>query len=171
MVENRSLSRRISSTLYMLKRQYGASFDLYRRLSGGSTDHKTGVVTVSKEVYPVRRGIILPAKITRQAEQTISVISANKSFVYGGTYDSSTRLFIIDRKDVPDLVFKTFEPSQDDWIVYKGRKYEIKVITEFEFESAWVITGTAVLGDTPEQIFKLSADNLVRVEQGAVDTP
>lgn len=171
MVENRYLNRRMLNTLYMLKRQYGGSFDFYRRGSGGSTDHKTGVVIVDKSVYNIDRGIILPAKVLREAVQTLSIISANKAFVVGGTYDSSTRMFIVDRRDVPDLDLKDFDPTPDDWIVYNGRKYEIKDFQEFEFDSAWVFTGKAVLGDAPEQIFQLSADNLVRVDHGAADVP
>lgn len=164
---NRNLNRRILNTLYMLKRQYGGRFDFYRRGTGGSTDHRTGVVTVDKSVTQIDRGIILPAKVIRDVVQNISVISANKAFVYGGTYDSSTRMFIIDRRDVPDLNLQDFDPTHDDWIVYNGRKYEIKNFQEFEFDSAWVITGKAVLGDIPEQIFQIRADNLIRVEQAS----
>ena len=168
---NRYLNRRVINALYMLKRQYGGCFDFYRRGPAGATDHKTGVVTVDKSMITIERGIILPAKVIREAVQTLSIISANKAFVVGGTYDSSTRMFIVDRRDVPDLDLKDFEPTQDDWIVYNGRKYEIKDFTEFEFDSAWVFTGRAVLGDVPEQIFHLCADNLVRVNQGAADVP
>lgn len=166
-----SLNRQILNALYMLKRQYGGSFDLYRRGSAGSTDHLTGVVIVDKSVININKGIILPTKVIREAVQNISVISANKSFVVGGSYDSSTRTFIIDRRDVPELNLKDFDPTPDDWIVYKGRKYEIKNFEEFEFDSAWVFTGKSVLGDIPEQIFLLSADNLIRVDQGAADVP
>jgi hypothetical protein len=155
----------------MLKREYGGSFDLYRRGSGGSTDHLTGVVIVDKSVIHIERGIILPTKVVREAVQNISVISANKSFVVGGTYDSSTRMFIIDRRDIPELNLKDFDLTPDDWIVYKGRKYELKDFQEFEFDSAWIFTGKAVLGDVPEQIFQLAADNLIRVDQGAADVP
>lgn len=168
---NRYLNRRIQNTLYMLKRQYGGCFDFYRRGNGGSTDYKTGTVVVDKSMYQITRGIILPAKVIREAVQTLSIISANKAFVVGGTYDSSTRMFIVDRKDVPDLDLKEFEPTPDDWIVYDGLKYEIKDFTVFEFDSAWVFTGRAILGDKPEQIFHLCADNLVRVDQGAADVP
>ena len=80
-------------------------------------------------------------------------------------------MFIVDRRDVPDLDLKSFEPTMDDWIVYKGLKYQIKHFNEFEFDSAWVFTGKAVLGDVPEQIFQVCADNLVLVNQGAVDVP
>ena len=161
--ENRHLNRRILNTLYMLKRQYGGCFDFYRRGTTGTRNHKTGVVTVDKTVLTIDHGIILPAKVMREAVQTLSIISANKSFVVGGTYDSSTRMFIVDRRDVPNLDLKGFEPGMDDWIVYKDRKYEIKDFQEFEFDSAWVFVGKAVLGDVPEQIFHLCADNLIRV--------
>ena len=165
MVTNRYLPRIILNTLYMLKRQYGGTFDFYRRGSGGDVDHLTGKVVVDKSVITIKRGIILPAKVIREATQNISVISANKAFVFGGTYDSSTRMFIVDRRDVPDLDLKEFDPTQDDWLVYKGRKYEIKSFQEFEFDSAWVFTAKAVLGDIPEQIFQVAADNLVRIGQ------
>ncbi len=165
MVKNRDLSHRIFNTLYMLKRRYGGSFDFYRRGSSGQTNRLTGVVTVDKTVFPINRGIILPAKIIREAVQTISVISANKGFVYGGTYDSSTRMFIVDRRDIPELELKDFDPTPDDWIVYNGRKYEIKHFQEFEFDSAWAFTAKAVLGDIPEQIFEVAADNLIRARQ------
>ncbi len=166
-----NLNRRVSNALYMLRRQYGGRFDFYRRGTTGNTDHLTGDVTVDKTVVSIDRGIILPAKVMREATQTLSMISANKSFVVGGTYDNSTRMFIVDRKDVPDLELKDFEPTSDDWIVYNGRKYEIKFFSEIEFDSAWVFTGKAVLGDIPEQIFQMSADNLVRVSQGAAIVP
>ena len=164
---NRNLNRQVINTLYMLKRRYGGSFDFYRRGTDGETDHKTGKVTVDKTSIRIERGIILPAKVIREAVQTLSIISANKAFVVGGTYDSSTRMFIVDRRDVPNLELKNFQPTPDDWIVYNGRKDEIKDFTEFEFDSAWVFTGRAVLGDVPEQIFLPSADNLIRVNQGA----
>lgn len=167
MVTNRYLPRIILNTLYMLKRQYGGTFDLYRRGSDGSVDHLTGDVVVDKSVITIKRGIILPAKVIREAVQNISVISANKAFVFGGTYDSATRMFIVDRRDIPELNLKDFDPTPDDWLVYKGRKYEIKDFQEFEFDSAWVFTAKAILGDVPEQIFQLAADNLVRVGQGA----
>lgn len=162
---NRNLNRRISNILYMLKRQYGGCFDFYRRGPSGTTNYLTGEVVVDKEVFNINRGIILPAKIMREATQNISIISANKAFVYGGTYDSSVRMFIVDRKDIPELNLKDFDPTPDDWLVYENRKYEIKSFQEFEFDSAWVFIGKAVLGDVPEQIFKRCADNLLQVGQ------
>lgn len=164
-IVNRHLNQRIRLVLYGLKRQYGGSIDIYQKGSQ-SVDYETGAKTINKDVIPIRRAIILPAKVLREASQTISVISANKAFIYGGTYDSSTRMFIIDRRDVPELP----ELTEDDWIVYDGRKFEIKQFEMAEFDSAYVITGKAVLGDVPEQIHLLSADNLLRLEQETAES-
>jgi hypothetical protein len=163
-IVNRNLSRRIENLLYSLQRDYGGSFDFYQRGPAGNVDVKTGVVTVDKSVTHIRRGIILPAKIAREAAQNISVISANKSFIFGGTYDTSVRMFIVSRRDIPDLDLQDFEPTPDDWIVYNSRKYEIKSFQDFEFDAAWVFTGKSVLGDKPEQIYDLCADDLIRMD-------
>lgn len=164
--KNRYLNRRIRQVLYALKRQYGGPINIYCCLNE-TVDYDTGTSIRTKEVIHVKRAIILPAKVLREAVQNISVISANKSFIMGGTYDSNTRLFIVDRRDVkaelPEL-------TESDWVVYDGRKYQVKQFEDFEFDSAWVITGKAVHGDLPEQIFELAADSLIRPEQESVQS-
>jgi hypothetical protein len=159
-ITNRYLTARIQAVLYSLKRQYGGSITVYKKGSQ-DVDYDTGVKEIDKDATFVRRAIILPAKVMREATQSISVISANKAFVMGGSYDSSTRMFIIDRRDVPVLP----ELTEDDWLVYDGRKYEIKQFEMAEFDAAYVITGKAVLGDVPEQIHLLQADSLIRLSQ------
>lgn len=161
---NRNLSRRINQTMYALKRKWGGSFVIYQ-MGDATVNSQTGVRNVPQAVTPVRRGIIMPAKTIREAMQTISVISANKTFVSGGSYDSSTKTFIVDRVDAPNL-----DLTESDWIVYDNRRFEVKEFQEFEFDSAWVITGKAIEGEIPEQIRLLSADNLIRVEQDADQT-
>ncbi|MHC4301980.1 MAG: hypothetical protein ACYS7Y_32355 [Planctomycetota bacterium] len=164
-ITNRYLNGRIRATLYALKRQYGGSLTVYKK-GTQDTDYDTGVKEINKDATFVRRAIILPAKVMREANQSISVISANKGFVYGGTFDSSTRMFIIDRRDVPVLP----ELTEDDWIVYDGRKYEIKQFEMAEFDAAYVITGRAILGDVPEQIHLLQADNLIRLSHASANS-
>jgi len=159
-VVNRNINRRLRHLLYQLKRLYGGSIDVYK-LGSQSTDHDTGVRTVNKTVYNVKRAIILTAKVARESVQTLPIISANKAFAYGGTYDTSTRLFIVDRTDPTEVTLPDL--SESDWVVYDGVKYEIKTIEMFEFDAATVITGKAVFGDTPEKVLNLRADNLIRV--------
>lgn len=159
-----ALTRRINQTLYMLKRYYGGTINIYQ-MGDATVDHLTGVKTIPRTVTKIPRAIILPAKVIREVVQSISMISANKSFVVGGNFDTNTRMFIIERKDAPNL-----DVNESDWVVYRNRRYEVKSFDEFEFESAWVITGKAVRGDVPLQIYPLSADNLIRIEQDAEQT-
>jgi hypothetical protein len=147
---NPMLNRFIRRTLYSLKRQYGNAIDLYK-LIDTETNYKTGVKTVSKSVVTIRKCIILPVKIAREVVQTITHISANKMFIYGGSYDAGTRMFIIDARDLPN----NYEIVNDDWLVYNNRRYEIKSIEEFEQHTAWVIVAKEVKGVEPEQIYHI----------------
>ncbi len=155
-----SLTRSIRQTLYMLKRQFGGTIDIYTLISS-NTDPRTGEVVTNKEVVNVDRAIILPARITREVKKSISQISANKMFVVGGTYDASRRLFIVDRNDVPDL-----QLTNNSYVVYRNRKYEIETIQEFEFEAGWIITGRELIGEVPQQVHVLNADNFISLSQG-----
>ena len=156
------LNPTIQQALYMLKRAYGARIDIYVQ-GDVTTDTTTGDRTVEKTVYPIDNAIVLPSKLSRSDKRGISLISANKSIVQGGFYDATTRRFIIDRSDVPDLAMLT----ENDWIVFKGRKYQFESIQEFEDDVGWVITGKAVIGEVPEQIFLVSADNLMNLNDSA----
>ena len=157
------LKRMMRRTLYPLKRQYGGSIDIYT-IGSSTTDQETGVVTMSRDVIHVNRAIVLPARITREVKKSISQISANKSFVVGGTYDAGRRIFIIDREDAPDL-----DLTNNSFLVYRNRKYEFETVQEFEFESGWTIVGRELVGEVPEQIYLLSADNLLTLTQEAFD--
>jgi len=128
-----------------MKKEYGGQITVYR-LSDVTTNLDTGVRTTTKDSVVVRRAVVLPNKLTRDVIQSISLISANKQVVQGGTYDPGTRSFIIDRTDVPN-----WELRQDDWIIYDGKKYDIKVIEEFEQSTAWLITAREVKLFVPEQ--------------------
>jgi len=154
---NAQIDRLGKQVMYSLKRQWGAPIDLYRSVDS-DTDLDTGIKTTIKEVHPVRRAIVLPAKIVREVLQSISQISANKAMVYGGSFDTSSRVFIIDKRDVRSV------PDEDgiqldDWIVYKGHRYELKQVEEFDLGGAWMITGKRVYGSVHEQIFPLVADS------------
>lgn len=160
---NKNLNQRIRMALYALKRDYGAQIDIYK-LVNSTTDVRTGVKSVTKTVTHVRRAIVVPSRIDRIAQQTISLISANKQFVTGGTWDTSQREFIVDRRDVPALP----ELTADDWIVFNNRKYQVKQIEAFEYDAGWVITAKELVGEVPEQIFDLSAESHLSLSDSAV---
>jgi len=136
------LSRQIQVALYVLKRQYGGPISIFRLLSS-VVDPRTGEATVRTQVTRVRRAAVLPAMMTRDVVRNISIISADKQLVQGGSYDASKRVFIIDRRDARSLVL-----SQDDWLLWDGIKYQFEKIEKLEFRTGWIITGKALLGET-----------------------
>lgn len=163
-VVNRNIARRIALTLYSLKRLWGGSFTIYK-VGDATVDHLVGSKIEPTTVTFIRRGIILPGKHIRDIKHTVSMISANKSFVTGGNYDRTARTFIVDRVDAPNL-----DLTESDYIIFDNKRYEVKEFQEFEFDSAWVIAGQAIEGEVPTQIRLLSADNLIQLEQTSAGT-
>ena len=51
-------------------------------------------------------------------------------------------MFIIDRRDAPSLTLTAI-----DWIGYDGRRYAFESFEEYEFSSAWIVVGKALLGE------------------------
>jgi len=158
-----ALKRTISRTLYNMKRQYGGSVDMYT-VTSSITNQRSGVTIITKDVVHVDRVIVLPAQMTREVKKSISQISSNKKFVVGGTYDAGRRIFIIDRDDTPAL-----DITNNSYLVYRNRKYEIESYQEYEFESGWIIVGRELIGEVPEQIYLLRADNLLDLQGEAAD--
>ena len=135
------LKRQVQIALYGLKRQYGGAIVIYH-LRSSTVDTKTGEPTVRSVATRIPRVAILPAKLTREVARNISIISANKQMVMGGTFDASKQVFIIERRDAPNLVL-----AKDDWIACDGRKYAIESI-EQDLEAAWVVTAKHLSGES-----------------------
>jgi len=138
---NYGLNQQIRRVLYALKRQYGGTVVVYQN-GTVTTDTKTGETTRTKTATRIHRAIVLSETISREVKQSISLISANKQMVTGGGFEAGKRLFIIERRDCPNLVLK-----QSDWLVYHGRKYAIENFEEYEFETAYVIHGKELVGE------------------------
>lgn len=158
------LEQTIRQILYAFKTQYGAGPVSFYSFGGDTINLTTGVKSVAKDVTVVKRVVLLPARVFRDLVSTISKISADKQFVYGGTFDTRKRAIMVDRRDAPNLVLKV-----DDWFVYNGQKYEVKHFDEVT-DAAYVILGEHMVGDTPENIHVLGADNLIRVEDSGGGT-
>jgi hypothetical protein len=156
---NRSLTMQVRRALYSLKRDYGARIDIYT-LGDSTTDPQTGEKQITKTMFPITRGIVMPVKLDRAAVQGIALISSNKEFVSGGTYDKGTRDFIVDRRDCPSLP----ELTSDDWIVYFNEKYQIKSVETFEVSAGWIITASKINGEVPEQHLVAKADHLLNFQ-------
>lgn len=161
MVTNRYVGRRIAATIYKLKRLYGGTIFLYAH-GTPSTNIETGEKTwTGREVTRLERAIVLPVKLTREQTQGISLISSGKEFVYGGMHDERARWFYIDPRDLAD----GYEIKRDDWIVYEGKKYEIKTIGDTEFDSLWEVLGVELPGVEPQEIHLLSGYTVIDISQ------
>ena len=162
MSTNYELNRFIRQNIYTLKREYGGSITVYK-LVDASTNLDSGVKSYSANSYEIRRAIVLPVHVVRHVIQSISLISANKKIVQGGTFDMGDRVFIIDRRDVPS----TLDLMKDDWIIYDDRRYDIKAIDEYEQRTAWLIVGKLIAGVIPEQHRRTYPDDILNLTQTA----
>lgn len=162
MSTNHNLIRFIRQNIYTLKREYGGSVTVYKLLDA-STNLDSGQKSYNSDSYEIRRAVVLPVHMVRHVIQSISLISANKKIVQGGTFDMGDRVFIIDRRDVPS----TLELMKDDWIIYDDRRYDIKTIDEYEQKTAWLIVGKLIAGVVPEQHRRTYPDDILNLTQTA----
>jgi len=133
----------VAHNIYAMKRQYGAPI-LIRRKGNVSADPKTGTPTVENCTWLIRRAAVMPEEVTRDAKQSISLITAQKQMVQGGGFDVGKRTFLIDARDLP----KGFMIEKDDWIVFDDRHYDIDNINEYGYKSAWIVVGKELRGRT-----------------------
>ncbi len=134
-------NQNISTNIYAMKRQYGAMI-LIRRRTSADADPKTGVASNAVQTVRIPRAVVLQGVVTRDAKQSISLITAQKQMVQGGGFDVGKRTFIIDRKDAP----RDFVLQKDDWIVFDNKHFDIDTLTEYEFSTAWVVVGKELRG-------------------------
>lgn len=139
---NYNLIQLIRRCIRQMKHEYGGPITVYQ-LGSATTNYDTGAKSQTHDSVFIRRAVVLPVNLARDALQTISMISANKQVVQGGTHDMGLRTFIIDRTDVPSDY--SFHP--DDWIVYDGRRYDVKEVEEYEYKTAWLLKAKLVEGN------------------------
>jgi hypothetical protein len=155
---NRQQNRMIRVAIYQLKKQYGnGPVDIYAH-SGAGVNLATGVMADTPTRTRVTRAVVLPAKAQRAFVQTISKISADKPFVYGGTFDKAKRVFLIDKRDAPGLSL-----GIDDWLVYRGRRFDVNSFEEFEYDALWVVVASEVMGETANHVHSVSAGDALVV--------
>lgn len=155
----------IQVALYQLKKQYGGKpLDIHQFVSH-TVSLLTGQPTVTSTVTHVQDAVVLPAKVDRHVINTISKISADKSTVQGGTFDRSRRTILIDQRDVPNL-----QLSHDDWIVFRGRRYDVVAFDAFEDEALWVVSVTEIVGVKPPRIIRESLTDGLRFDDQGEST-
>jgi hypothetical protein len=150
----------------MMKKDYGNPITVYA-LGVATTNHTTGVKSVTKSSVFIKRAVVLPSRIRPEVIQSISLISSNKQLVQGGAVEAGKRTFIIDRTDVDsDWVVTT-----QDWIVYDGKRFDITQVDEFEYKTAWLIQAKVVEGaEVQEDHYAYGNGYLLSLTQSASAT-
>lgn len=133
----------IKKVLYRLKRSYGCPIAVYRQ-SPQTIDLATGKSSITRTSIEIKRAVVLPSKIHRGFTFDIGYLKANSNFTYGAVYTDATREIIIDRHDLPKGY--TLDATDEFYVVYQGKRWEIKVVEEFEFNLAYYLTLARVDG-------------------------
>ena len=123
----KNVLRQVGHVVYRLKRQYGLLMYIRYRQAADQYNLETGAITRDITSIKVRRGILLPERITRDFAYDLSFIAANKNFTYGGIYDINQREIIIDAKDLG-----SFNLSIQTILTFSGSDYDIKELMWFE---------------------------------------
>jgi hypothetical protein len=137
--------------LYRLKRDYGQPLRLYKLLDS-VTDVQTGRKSEKIATYFIPLAIALPAEWQR-------VRGVERTVVVRGSCDVDGRPFIIDRRDAPVAAL-----TADDWFVYRGMKYQITQVEEFEIDAAWLVHAKALVGESTQQVLEETTNNVIGLE-------
>lgn len=129
--------RQIELILYRLKREYGLPIAV-RNPTKNDSDVQTGEISREYDVYKVKRAIRLPADLMRSFVYDLTYVAANKNFAYGGLFDKSTKVFIIERKDLKKDGVK-LDITTDCDIVCETKKYDLISVDATEDGTSYLI--------------------------------
>lgn len=145
-MSNSNLNRTIRQVLYSLSHEYGNPVTVFKMLDA-ETDLDTGEKTAVTDSFEVARCVVLPSTSLRKFFQSVYYLRESQQFTSQGGqgWDAMSRGFIIEQAQL-----RNYEFQVEDWIVYKGRRYDVQSIHELEDETGWLIVGKAVRGVRPE---------------------
>jgi hypothetical protein len=146
----------IRRALYELKKRYGLPIDVYR-LASTETNLATGERTRVLSKTSIVRAIVMDAQLWTRFHYDLAYIMAARQFSMGGFTDSAERVFIIDRDDLAS----DFQINTTDYIVFDGKKYEIKSCVDYEERAAYLVTGRHTPNEPINQIHEMSVSQHV----------
>jgi hypothetical protein len=159
-MDDQRATREIRKLLYALKRRWGFPATFYQ-IVGNSIDLETGRQSPEKRILVIQRVILLPADMLRKFSYDLSFIASNKAFTYGGFYDQSKRMIIVDRQDIPS----DFEIKIGNYFIFRDQHWEISELQEFEFQTGYIVGGTLIDGNPLEQTFEQTTSNQLSLSQ------
>ena len=141
--------RFIKNVLYSLKRKFGQEIEFIFKVTS-TANSRTGKITVTKDSFNIRRGILLPSQLEKEFTYNLTFIASNKNFTYGGLYDTTTRRVILDAVDLPNQ----FTPEIGQTLIFDARRWDIKKVQEFQIGRGFFLIVKQVTSIDLEQLIK-----------------
>ena len=150
-----------TQVIYPLKRRYGIPATLFR-LDSTINDITTGKQKKFYTRVRLTRVAPLPQNTLRKFIYDLSFIAANKNFTYGGFFDYTQKVLLIDGKDLP----ANFEIDSNDHFELEGVRYSIKKLELFEHDNkAWIVGLSRVKGELPTIIVRATVEHTLEFTQ------
>jgi len=139
-----NLLRRSKLILYKLTRLYGIPCTFYRSLAT-TVDLKVGSLVRTWDTYLFQRVILLPKKWTTDFEYDIGYLAANKNFTYGGLFDQTARLVIVEERQLPATLRNTEQVfRKQDNVVIDNLRFEINQIDDLDQNAGHILLVKAI---------------------------
>lgn len=153
--------RKIRDVIYALKRTYGIPGKLIV-LSSVTTDYATGRSVVSETYVEIARLVVLPERMYRDFAYDLTYVASNKNFVYGGLYDKSIKIILVDKKDVGTRVI-----TLDDRFIIENERYTVKEVNDTAYEQSYMLRLERLLSQPNEDIVNVGASQSMEAEDAA----
>ena len=133
------------NVIYKLSRNYGFRMALYHTTE--TIDYQTGIKTVTRVKYPIRKALALPNQSLRDYGYVVGLDENNK-LQFGGLLDTKERIVLIPFRELP----KGFQIQSTDYIVFRNQRYNLIKWEELEIADYWLTTVKKTQGEPTYQV-------------------
>lgn len=124
----------IKRNLYRLRQDYGKAIDIYSKMS--ILNYETGKQVVTRNKIHVKKAIVLPTADSLRGRSTFERAFLQTP-VISSAFETMDRKVILEYRDLP----KGFTVALDDYVIIDQRtRYQIKAISDYEFDTAIILT-------------------------------
>lgn len=151
----------IRENLYVLKIDYGQSVDLYKETS--TVDFRTGKKIPVRNKLHIDNAIVLPTIDLLRGKNTYEAafLRTQKNPV-GSSIEIADRTIIIDATDIPD----TYVIETNDYLIINNQsRYDIKDVTQYEFDAGYILNVKESKGAKLNQIWTLYLKDRLSINQ------
>ena len=137
------------AAIYNLVQTFGGRGTLYTLTE--TVTSKTGVIVAVTVPYRLKHLVRMPDKRLYVATPVPQM--GQKPFSYSKTLVR----FLISKDELPE----GFEPQQTNYIVYKGKGYQVESTEYSDYRGAFFCDCSKISGDVPRQIFDVRMKDII----------